>query len=80
MVEQFCEPSMYHIKPVNSNSPEQVINCKELQDLQRVHNDNDTISQEEMGKIPSFNPKARLTDDTPTNIGTPPGQKGDILH
>ena len=39
-------------------------NCQQLQDLQRAHDDSDTNSEEEMGEMPSFNPRAKLKEDT----------------
>ena len=50
--------------PVNSPGPEWVMNHQQLQDLQRANDDNDATNEEKIGEIPSFNPKARLTDDT----------------
>ena len=60
VVEQLHEPDMYCIKPVNGVSLEKIVNCRQLQDLQKAHNESDTTSDEEMGDIPSFNPKMRL--------------------
>ena len=36
------------------------MNHQQLQDLQRANDDNVATNEEEMGEIPSFNPKARL--------------------
>ena len=38
------------------------MNCRQLQDLQKVHTDSDNTNDEEMGNIPSFNPKVRLKE------------------
>ena len=43
------------------------MNHKQLQDLQKVHNESDTTSDEEMGNIPSFNPKMRLKEPPNTH-------------
>ena len=60
MVEQLHKPNVYHIKSINGDSPEHVVNCRQLQDLQEAHNDSN--SEEEMGNIPSFNPRTHLKD------------------
>ena len=46
----------------NSVSPEWIVNCRQLQDLQKAHNESDTTSDEEVGNIPSFNPNTRLKE------------------
>ena len=56
VVEQLCEPNAYQIKPVNGFGPEWIVNCRQLQNLQKAHNDSDNTSDEEMGNIASFNP------------------------
>ena len=60
VVEQHHNPYVYQIKPINDVGPEQTVKCRQLQDLQKAHNESDTTSDEEMGDIPSLNPKARL--------------------
>ena len=60
MFEWLCKPNVYHSKPVNGDDLEQIVNCQQLQDLQRAHDDSDISSEEEMGEIPSFNPRAKL--------------------
>ena len=68
VVKQLHEPNVYRIKPVNGVGPERVVNCRQLQDLQRAHDDKDNSSNKGMGNIPnvpSFNPKVKLKDETP---------------
>ena len=62
MVEQLYEPNVYQIKPVNGVGPEQIVNHRQLQDLQEAHNDSDNTSDEDMGSIPSYNPKVKLKE------------------
>ena len=67
VVKQLCEPNVYPIKPVNGVSPEQVVNCRQLQDLQKAH-DNNNNSNKEVGNVPnvpSFNCKVKLKNETP---------------
>ena len=68
VVKQLCEPNVYQIKPVNGVGPERVVNCRQLQDLQKAHDDKDNRSNKGMGKVPnvpSFNPKVKLKDEIP---------------
>ena len=65
MVKQLHEPNVYWIKPVNGVSPEWVANCRQLQALQKAHDNNDNTNNEEVGNVPSFSPKVRLRDETP---------------
>ena len=53
---------MYQTKPVNGASPEWIVNCIQLQDLPRAHNDSDKSSDDEMGNIHSYNHKVRLKE------------------
>ena len=36
VVKQLCKPNVYQIKPVSGVCLEQIVNCRQLQDLQRV--------------------------------------------
>ena len=54
VVEQLCEPNVYQIKPVNGIIPEQTVNCRQLQDVQKAHDDSDNTSEEEIGKKVTF--------------------------
>ena len=61
------EPNVYHIKPVNGNGPEQMVNQCQLQDLGETQNDGgftSTQNDHDGVQVPSFNPK-------PMNIETP---------
>ena len=79
-VKHLHEPNVYQIKPsVNGISPEWVVNCRQLQDLQKAHDISDSTSHEEVGNIPSFNPKVKLKETAHTHRYTT-GQKGDLLH
>ena len=51
VVKQLHEPNLYQIRPVNSVGPEWVVNCRQLQDLQKAHGNSDNTSGEEMGSI-----------------------------
>ena len=62
VVKQLHEPNVYQIKPVNCIGPEQVVNCRQLQDLQKAHDISSNTSDEEVGNIPSFNPKVKLKE------------------
>ena len=66
VMEQLGKPNVYHIKPVNDVGLKWIVNCRQLQDLQKAHNESDTTSDEEMGDIPSFNPRTQLKE-TPHN-------------
>ena len=57
MIEQLDEPKVYCIKPVNGDSSAWIVNHRQLQDLQKAYDESDTTSKEEMGNIPSFNPR-----------------------
>ena len=61
-MEQLCKHNVYQIKPVNWVSLGRIVNCRQLQDLQKAHNESDTTSDEEMGIITSFNPKVTLKE------------------
>ena len=65
VVKQLYEPNVYWIKPVNGVSQEWVVNCGQLQDLQKAHDNNDNTSNKEAGNVPSFDPKVKLKDETP---------------
>ena len=65
VVKQLCESNVYQIKPINGIGPEWVVNCRQLQDLQKAHDNNDNTSNKEVSNVPSFNPKAKLKDETP---------------
>ena len=65
MVKWLHKHNVYHVKQVNGNGAEEIVNCQQLQDLQRAHNGSDTSSEEEVGEIPSFSPKDRLKEDMP---------------
>ena len=65
VVKQLQEPNVYQNKPVNGVGPEQVVNCRQLQDLQKAHDNNDNTSDREVGNVPSLNPKVKLKDETP---------------
>ena len=41
------EPKVYHIKPVNGNGPEQIVNCCQLQDLGKTQNDGGLTSPQD---------------------------------
>ena len=62
MVEQLHEPNVYCIKPVNGVGLEWIVYCRQLQDLKKAQNKIDTTSVEEMGNIPSFNPRTQLKE------------------
>ena len=62
MVEQLHEPNVYHIQTGNGVSLEWIVNCRQLQDLQKAHNESDTTSDQKMGHIPSFNPRTELKE------------------
>ena len=48
MVAGKCpEPNVYCIQPVNGNSPEQIVNRCQLQDLGRTQNDGGLISPQD---------------------------------
>ena len=54
------EPNVYHIKPVNGNIPEQIVNRCQLQDLGRTQNDGGLTSPQDAHdgvQVPSSNPK-----------------------
>ena len=44
LVKQLHEPNVYQIRPVNGVGPEWVVNCRQLQDLQNVFDNNDNSS------------------------------------
>ena len=58
---------MYQIKPVNGVGLECVVNCRQLQDLQKAHVVNDNTGDKEVGNIPSFNPKVKLKETSNTH-------------
>ena len=62
VVEKICKPNVYQTKPVNGVGLEQIVNHRQLQDLQKAHSESSTTSDEEMGNIPFFNPKTRLNE------------------
>ena len=43
------------------------VQSRQLQDLQKAHNESDTTSDEEMGHTPSFNPQTRLKEPPHNN-------------
>ena len=51
VVEQFHKPNVYKIKPGNGVSLEQVVNCRQLHNLQKAHNHSGNTNDEEMGNI-----------------------------
>ena len=62
------EPNVYHIKPVNGNVPEWMVNQCQLQDLGETQNDGGFTSHQDDHdgiQVPSFNPK-------PINTKSPP--------
>ena len=65
--EQLHEPNEYQIKAVSGVAPEQIVNYRQLKDLQKAHNESDTTSDKEMSNIPSFNPKTRLKEPPHTH-------------
>ena len=79
VVEEPHEPNVYQIKPVSCVSPEWVVNCRQLQDLQKAHNDSDNTSDEKMGNIPSFNAKVRLKE-APHTHKYATWEKGNLPH
>ena len=50
---------------MNGVGPERVVNCRQLQDLQKAHDNNDDTSDREVGNVPSLNPKIKFKDETP---------------
>ena len=62
MVKQLHRPNVYQIRPVNGAGPEWVVNHRQLQDLQKAHDNNDNSSEQQMGNIPSFNPEVKLKE------------------
>ena len=67
MVEQLCKPKVYQIKPVSGVDTEWIVNCRQLQDLQKAYDDSDNNSDVEMGNIPSYNPKVKLKETPHTH-------------
>ena len=45
MVKQLYEPNVYQIRPFNGVSPEWAANHRQLQDLQKAHDNNDNSSE-----------------------------------
>ena len=60
MLEQLNVLYVYCIKPINGYGQEWIVNYRQLQDPQKDHNMSDTTSKEEIGDIPSFNPRTQL--------------------
>ena len=67
MVKHFCEPNVYQIKLVDDVCPEQTVNCRQLQDLQKANDDSDNTSEKEIGKMPSLIPKVTLKETPHTH-------------
>ena len=62
------EPNVYHIKPVNGNGPEQMVNRCQLQDLGETQNDGGHTSPQndhDGVQVPSFNPKPMNSKTSP---------------
>ena len=62
VVKQLHESNVYQIKPVSGVCLDWIVNCRQLQDLQKAHDNSDKTSDEEMGNITSYNPKIGLNE------------------
>ena len=62
MVKQLHQPNVYQIKPVSGVGPGQIVNHRQLQDLQKAHDISDNNCDKEVSNIPSFNPKVKLKE------------------
>ena len=51
VVVELHKPNMYWIRPVSGIGPEQIVNHRQLQDLQKAHNESDTTSDEKMVRL-----------------------------
>ena len=65
VMKQLHESNVYQIKLVNGVGPEWVVNCRQLQDLQKGQDNNDNTSDREVGNVPFLDPKVKLKDETP---------------
>ena len=72
MVGKHPEPNVYHIKPVNGNGPEQIVNQCQLNDLGRTQNAGGLTSPQDTRdwvQVPSFNPKLITIKSPPNSHG-----------
>ena len=68
MVGKCPEPNVYHIKPVNGNGPEWMVNQSQLQYLGEIQNDGGFTSPQNNHdgvQVSSFNPKLINTKSPP---------------
>ena len=81
VVGKHPEPNVYHIKPVNGNGPEWMVNWCQLQDLRKTQNDGGLTSPQDNhdgAQVPSFNPKLMNIKHPQFLTLMPLAQKGDL--